>query len=132
MKLHRELTPTEVKEFEQRVKDNFDPTTKIDSTWHPVFLREWVKLLDIHYNEEETNPLAESPLLVIPISLVFDDLRRLGESIPTEEYNVHTAGNLHSGSTFPGTIVLDEEDAEFFDQMLVSGLQVVFWTSTDQ
>ena len=68
----------------------------------------------------------------IPLSLVFEDLRRNGIPIYGQEHLRLTSGNLHSGSTFPGTITLDAEDEEYFNQMLVSGLQIVFWTSFDK
>lgn len=64
------------------------------------------------------------------ISLVFDDLRRGGKSINgTEEYIDATALDLHPGSTFPGTITLEDDAAYDFEIMLEGGLQPVFWVS---
>ncbi len=69
-------------------------------------------------------------LLKKPIHLTFDDLRREGKSVYNTEEGVHmTMGSLHSGSTFPGSITLDEDDMEFLDRMFKAGLQPVFWIS---
>lgn len=65
-----------------------------------------------------------------PIHMTFDDLRRKGRSIyQTEEGVQMTMGNLHSGSTFHGTILLDEEDMDCLNAMFEANLQPVFWIS---
>ena len=40
-----------------------------------------------------------------------------------------TKGMVHSGSTFPGTITMDEEDMFFLNKMFEAELQPVFWIS---
>ena len=63
-----------------------------------------------------------------PIHMTFDDLRNQGESVYSTEQGIYlTAGNLHSGSTFPGTITLREDDMDDLNKMFEAGLQPVFW-----
>jgi len=63
----------------------------------------------------------------IQIKLTFDDLRRNGVRIDSEDFYIATRGNMHSGATFPGTITLDEDAETDFQAMLDDELQVVFW-----
>ena len=66
----------------------------------------------------------------IQLDMTFDDLRRRGKSIGgTEEHINLTMGSLHSGSTFPGAIYLDDDSALDFQDMLAAGLQVTFWVT---
>ena len=58
----------------------------------------------------------------------FDDLKRNGERLHAQEYIKYTGGDVHSGSTFPGTIIMNEDAAAEFERMCANGLQVVFWT----
>jgi hypothetical protein len=44
MKLFRELTPDEEKEFRQWARDNYVPFEPINGTWHPVVQDECVRL----------------------------------------------------------------------------------------
>jgi len=65
------------------------------------------------------------------IKLTFDDLRRAGGSICRTEEGVRlTTGSLHSGSTFQGTIILDEDSFIDLERMFIAGLQPVFWISS--
>ena len=65
-----------------------------------------------------------------PIHMTFSDLRRKGKSMYNTEEGVEmTMGSLHSGSTFPGSITLDEDDMYFLNKMFEAGLQPVFWIS---
>lgn len=69
-------------------------------------------------------------MLKKPIHLTFSDLRRKGKSIYNTEEGVQmTMGSLHSGSTFPGSITLDEETMDDLNRMFEAGLQPVFWIS---
>jgi hypothetical protein len=71
-----------------------------------------------------------------PIMLTFDDLRCEGKSL-RESVDMAdigdlirmTRGDLHSGSTFHGTITLDEENMDQLNKMFEAGLQPVFWIS---
>ena len=65
-----------------------------------------------------------------PIRMTFDDLRRKGKSMYSTEEGVQmTMGDIHSGSTFSGTITLDEENMDQLNKMFEAGLQPVFWIS---
>lgn len=71
-----------------------------------------------------------------PIRMTFDDLRRKGKSLSesTDMADIGTwlemtRGDIHSGSTFGGTITLDEENMDDLNKMFEAGLQPVFWIS---
>ena len=64
------------------------------------------------------------------INLVFDTWRRKGIDIHgTMEYVELSLGLFHSGTTFQGEIVLDDEDAAELQDALDNGYQAVFWVS---
>jgi len=64
----------------------------------------------------------------VNIYLVVDDWRRHGKSVYSTEAGVQLSmGDFHSGTTFPGTIELDEEDAAELRRALRDGFQPVFW-----
>lgn len=50
MKLFRELTPEEEKEFRKWARENYQPLTEIKGIWHPVVQDECVKI-----NKENSN-----------------------------------------------------------------------------
>ena len=65
-----------------------------------------------------------------PIRMTFYDLLRKGKSMYSTEEGVEmTIGSLHSGSTFSGTITLQEDDMDDLNKMFEAGLQPVFWIS---
>jgi hypothetical protein len=62
------------------------------------------------------------------IKLVFDDWREMGKSIYQTEAGVQLSmGLFHSGTSWPGTIELDTEDADELAAALAAGFQPVFW-----
>jgi len=67
------------------------------------------------------------------VKLVFDDWRRVGKSIyQTEEGVDLSMRDFHSGTTFDGTIELDEEQEQEFKEALGSGAQPVFWVLKEE
>ena len=44
MNLWKRLNRTEADEFRQWARDNFQPDTRPNATWHPVVREEWAKL----------------------------------------------------------------------------------------
>lgn len=64
-----------------------------------------------------------------PILMTFYDLFRKGKKIDGTEYAKKTMGMIHSGSTFHGTITLDEEDMDQLNEMFEADLQPIFWIS---
>ena len=64
----------------------------------------------------------------IKISLVFDDWTKEGKPIYNTEEGVDLSlGIFHSGSTFEGTISLNEDDAEELIEAMEKGYQPQFW-----
>ena len=67
---------------------------------------------------------------VFSVSWTFGDILRTGKSLSgTAEYVEYGVDNLHSGATYPGTIVMDVDSAYDFEKALAAGTQVSFWTS---
>ena len=64
----------------------------------------------------------------VPIRLVFEDWRHAGKSIYATLQDVGLSmGALHSGSTFPATIELDEDDAEILKAALSADTHPAFY-----
>ena len=63
----------------------------------------------------------------VKVRLVFDDWRKKGVRASDADCLCLMAGQFHSGTTFPGSIELDEEDAEELLVALRDGFQPVFW-----
>ena len=62
------------------------------------------------------------------IDLVFDDWRKKGKSVYLTEAGVELSmGLFHGGTTFNGSIYLDEGDAQELQRALDDGYQAVFW-----
>jgi len=63
------------------------------------------------------------------IKLVIDDFKIGGQAIGSEKYLEVGSGDFHSGSVFPGSIRLSEENMSDFESILAEGLQVIFWVA---
>ena len=64
------------------------------------------------------------------INLVFDTWRVWGRDIyGTMEYIELSSGQFHSGTTFHGTIELDDGDAEELRKAMDDGYRPTFWIS---
>ena len=69
------------------------------------------------------------------IELVFDDWRKkgFGHSVYDTEKGIElSSGSFHSGTTFTGTISLDDEEYEQFAQALGDGYRPVFMISRER
>ena len=62
------------------------------------------------------------------IKLTFDDWKNQGKSIYNTEKGIElSSGDFHSGTTFNGTIELDQEQYEELKQALKDGYNPTFW-----
>ncbi len=69
-------------------------------------------------------------MVKVQVALVFDDWREQGRSIYLSEKGIELSmGDFHYGTTFDGTIHLDEENAQQLEKALREGYQPVFWLS---
>lgn len=80
------------------------------------------------------NDTAEKPLTRrVKVKLAFLDWREKGKSVYATDRGVELSmGDFHSGSTFPGTIELDQEQAEELTEAMRSGLQPCFWMAVEK
>lgn len=62
------------------------------------------------------------------IRLVFDDWRMHGTSVYNSETGIELSmGDFHSGTTFDGTIELDDSDEEELNRAIKAGYQPAFY-----
>ena len=65
----------------------------------------------------------------IEVKMVFTDWFKRGMLANNADLLQLTAGDFHGGSTFPGSIVLSQENADELREAMGRGFRPVFWLS---